>query len=104
MRTRWSAGGRALHVLAFVAALAALLIFVPAASAQLEDAWFEGNLSYDTVSGPGFTPYATVTVVVKDAPGGTVLYSGSALVGAVGWFDGRSAGRRPRSRDVHLGL
>ncbi len=87
MRTRWSAGGRALHVLAFVAALAALLIFVPAASAQLEDASFEGNLSYDTISGPGFTPYATVTVVVKDAPGGTVLYSGSALVGAVGWFE-----------------
>ena len=87
MCTRWSAGGRALHVLAFVAALAALLIFVPAASAQLEDAWFEGNLSYDMVSGPGFTPYGTVTVVVKDAPGGTTLYSESTLVGAVGWFE-----------------
>jgi hypothetical protein len=87
MHTGWSAGGRALHVLAFVAALAALLIFVPAASAQLEDAYIEGSLSGDTVFGPGFTPYATVTVVVKDAPGGTVLYSASALVDAFGWFE-----------------
>lgn len=150
MRTRWSAGGRALHVMAFVVALAALLIFVPSASAQLEDAWFEGNLSYDIISGSGFTPYATVTVVVKapldqllddmvadgrlpnagvassimmqaqhaplkaltnhlsdlvrrnvitqqtmneilagvaEAPGGTVVYSGSALVDALGRFE-----------------
>jgi hypothetical protein len=60
-------------------------------------ALFSGNISvgiaYDLVFGSRFTPNDSVTVVIEDAPGGTVLYSGSTPTDDTGQFQ--------IQRDVH---
>ncbi len=46
------------------------------------------DLSSEEIGGDGFTPNSSVTVTVKDAPGGTVLFSGEFPTGGVNGFFG----------------